>query len=188
MQALFSRRALVAGAAAFTAVRGAPVRAAGARSITIAIQYGYAYLPVVIADRMGFFARHLAVAGVPEVAMTIQKISGAPAINDALISGSVDIGAYGLPGMLIAAQRRMGRAATGRDEFCSIHGQGRVVESRAGPVAGCFLSAGLGTKRKLSGGGWRGRAAACRGPSPRNPSAKCPKVGSRPGMGPTGRS
>src|SRR6185503_2839668 len=108
MQALFSRRAVVAGAAAFAAARSAPVRAAGDKSVTIALQYGYAYLPVVMADRLGLFARHLAAAGASEVPVKIQKISGAPAINDALISGSVDIGAYGLPGMLIAAEKTRG--------------------------------------------------------------------------------
>ncbi|POR48316.1 ABC transporter substrate-binding protein [Bosea psychrotolerans] len=110
MQALFSRRAVLAGAAAATALSAAPrrLRAAEAATITMAIQYGYAYLPVTVAEKLGLFAKQGAAAGLPGLTVKIQKISGAPAINDALISGSVDIGAYGLPGMLIAAEKTRG--------------------------------------------------------------------------------
>ncbi len=82
--------------------------AAAAKPVTIAIQYGYAYLPVVVAEKLGLFAKAAASAAVADRTFSIQKISGAPAINDALISGSVDIGAYGLPGMLIAAEKTRG--------------------------------------------------------------------------------
>ncbi|WP_171070435.1 ABC transporter substrate-binding protein [Methylobacterium terricola] len=82
--------------------------AADTKPVTIAIQYGYAYLPVVVAEKLGFFERQLAAAGASGRTVAIQKISGAPAINDALISGTVDIGAYGLPGMLIAAEKTRG--------------------------------------------------------------------------------
>jgi ABC-type nitrate/sulfonate/bicarbonate transport system substrate-binding protein len=110
MQALFSRRAVLAGAAATTALSAAPgrLRAAEAATVTMAIQYGYAYLPVTVADKLGLFAKQASVAGLPGLTVKIQKISGAPAINDALISGSIDIGAYGLPGMLIAAEKTRG--------------------------------------------------------------------------------
>ncbi len=110
MQALFSRRAVLAGAAAatITTLAKGRARAAEAATVTMAIQYGYAYLPVTIADKLGLFAKQGAAAGLPNLTVKIQKISGAPAINDALISGTIDIGAYGLPGMLIAAEKTRG--------------------------------------------------------------------------------
>lgn len=110
MQALFSRRAVLAGAAATTTLGLSPrrARAAEAATVSMAIQYGYAYLPVTVAEKLGLFAKQGAAAGLPNLSVKIQKISGAPAINDALISGSIDIGAYGLPGMLIAAEKTRG--------------------------------------------------------------------------------
>ncbi|SCY74626.1 ABC transporter substrate-binding protein [Rhizobium sp. NFACC06-2] len=78
--------------------------AADDKPISIAVQYGYAYLPVIVAEQKGYFAEQLKAKGFSGK-VEIKKISGAPAINDALISGTVDIGAYGLSGMLIAAEK-----------------------------------------------------------------------------------
>lgn len=96
MPTFIERRALLAGGAALAAC---PARAA--ETVTIAIQYGIGYLPVMIAGRLELFARHAGIA----VPVVLTRMSGATAINDALISGSIDIGAYGLPGMLIAREK-----------------------------------------------------------------------------------
>ena len=66
--------------------------------VTLAIQYGYAYLPVTVADKLGMFRQQAKAHGHPDADFEIKRISGAPAINDALISGNVDIGGYGLSG------------------------------------------------------------------------------------------
>lgn len=105
MQQKLSRRRLVMGLALAGALGFAhPSSAAEEKPISIAIQYGYAYLPVIVAEQKGYFAKQLEAKGI-HAKIDIKKISGAPAINDALISGTVDIGAYGLPGMLIAAEK-----------------------------------------------------------------------------------
>ncbi|MBW9071276.1 ABC transporter substrate-binding protein [Agrobacterium pusense] len=106
MQQKLHRRAALAAIAALSIFTVSPKvsSAAQEKPISIAIQYGYAYLPVVVADQKGFFSKQLAARGI-DTSVEIKKISGAPAINDALISGTVDIGAYGLPGMLIAAEK-----------------------------------------------------------------------------------
>jgi NitT/TauT family transport system substrate-binding protein len=106
MQQKLRRRTALAAIAALSAFAISPTisRAAEEKPISIAIQYGYAYLPVVVAEQKGFFSKQLAAKGI-KTSVEIKKISGAPAINDALISGTIDIGAYGLPGMLIAAEK-----------------------------------------------------------------------------------
>ncbi|WP_337269893.1 ABC transporter substrate-binding protein [Oryzifoliimicrobium ureilyticus] len=106
MQQKLRRRAAIAAIAALSVFTVSPTvsSAAEEKPISIAIQYGYAYLPVVVADQKGFFSKQLAAKRIT-TAVQIKKISGAPAINDALISGTIDIGAYGLPGMLIAAEK-----------------------------------------------------------------------------------
>lgn len=73
--------------------------------VTLAIQYGYAYLPVTVADKLGLFRQQAQAHGQPQASFEIKRISGAPAINDALISGNVDIGGYGLSGTLIAWEK-----------------------------------------------------------------------------------
>jgi NitT/TauT family transport system substrate-binding protein len=106
MQQKLHRRAALAAIAALSIFTISPKvsSAAQEKPISIAIQYGYAYLPVVVADQKGFFSKQFAAKGI-NTSVEIKKISGAPAINDALISGTIDIGAYGLPGMLIAAEK-----------------------------------------------------------------------------------
>lgn len=102
------RRAILTSAAMlpWRQVRALAADAAAgpAASVTIAIQYGIGYLPVMVADKLGLFARPA--AGAP-LSVTLTRMSGATAINDALISGSIDVGAYGLPGMLIAREKTL---------------------------------------------------------------------------------
>ncbi|WP_426153157.1 ABC transporter substrate-binding protein [Pseudomonas sp. DC3000-4b1] len=82
-----------------------PVAKAEQSKVTLAIQYGYAYLPVTVADKLGLFQKQAAAHGEKDTTFEIKRISGAPAINDALISGNVDIGGYGLSGTLIAWEK-----------------------------------------------------------------------------------
>lgn len=59
MQAVFSRRAVLAGAAAAAAMMLPSGRSLAAEPVTVtmAIQYGYAYLPVTVAEKLGLFAK-----------------------------------------------------------------------------------------------------------------------------------
>ncbi|PVZ20528.1 MULTISPECIES: ABC transporter substrate-binding protein [unclassified Pseudomonas] len=82
-----------------------PTAHAEQAKVTIAIQYGYAYLPVTVAEKQGLFRKHASALGEPDAAFEIKRISGAAAINDALISANVDIGGYGLYGTLTAWQK-----------------------------------------------------------------------------------
>jgi len=103
-----SRRALLLAASLSLPALGRSARAEPA-PVRIAVQFGYAYLPITLADKRGLFGKHLAAAGLPATPFAVQRINGATAINDALISGNVEIGAYGLPGMLIAWEKTRGR-------------------------------------------------------------------------------
>jgi NitT/TauT family transport system substrate-binding protein len=80
---------------------GAPARAEVAE-VRVGIQFGLVYLPVTVALARGFFAEEAKKAGIPEFKVSINRFSGSPAVNDALFSRSVDLGALGTPGLLIA--------------------------------------------------------------------------------------
>jgi NitT/TauT family transport system substrate-binding protein len=79
--------------------------------VRIGVQFGLVYLPVTIADTQGFFAQEASRAGLSEFKVNISRFSGTPAINDALFSGSVDLGTLGVPGLLIAWDKTRGNLA-----------------------------------------------------------------------------
>jgi NitT/TauT family transport system substrate-binding protein len=86
---------------------GSTVRAE-TNELRIGIQFGLVYLPVSVAKAKGFFAEEAEKTGLGPLKITINRFSGSPAINDAVLSGSVDVGAYGSPGLLIAWDKTKG--------------------------------------------------------------------------------
>ncbi|MGV7213738.1 ABC transporter substrate-binding protein [Bradyrhizobium sp. UFLA05-112] len=80
-------------------------RASAASIVTIAMQNGIGYLPIIVADALGLFDKNVAAQGAVGTKVAIKKLSGAPAINDSLLSGSIEIGAYGAPGLLVAWEK-----------------------------------------------------------------------------------
>ena len=110
---------LIAGCALFVA---APARAE-VSEVRIGIQYGLIYLPVVVADSQGYFAEEARKAGLPDLKITLQRFSGSPAVTDAVLSGNIDVGAFGTPGLLIAWEKTKGHldvaglAALGANAF-----------------------------------------------------------------------
>jgi NitT/TauT family transport system substrate-binding protein len=67
----------------------------------IGIGFGIGFLPMFIADELDLVEKHAAAAGL-NVKATYQRFSGSAAMQDAVLSGSVDMGVYGVPAVLIA--------------------------------------------------------------------------------------
>lgn len=88
---------------------GAASARAEVPEVRIAIQFGLVYLPVAVAESEGYFASEAKKAGLSDLRVSVQRFSGSPAVNDALLSGNVDVGAYGVPGLLIAWDKTKGR-------------------------------------------------------------------------------
>jgi NitT/TauT family transport system substrate-binding protein len=104
MTDLTRRQALVlAGAAAASAYGGAmPALAQAKKNVTIAIQFGTSHLATTVADKLALFAKHAKENGIGDTTFAVQRVSGSPAINDGIFSGTLDVGAYG-PTALLAA-------------------------------------------------------------------------------------
>lgn len=85
-----------------------PARSETAK-VRIGLQYGLVYLPIMIAHSEGYFAKNAQSLGVPDLDVSLNRFSGSTAINEALLSNSVDMGAFGLPGLLIAWEKTRGR-------------------------------------------------------------------------------
>jgi NitT/TauT family transport system substrate-binding protein len=88
-----------------TVVAAAALLAAGPAlaqtPVKIGIGFGVGFLPMFIADEMKLVEKHAKAAGV-DVTANYQRFSGSAAMQDAILSGAVDMGVYGVPALLIA--------------------------------------------------------------------------------------
>ena len=100
---------MVLCAAALTA---APVEHAAAqqeaKELRIAIQFGIGYLPLLVAEERGLIEQQLAREGIAGTKITISRLSGGPALSDAMLSRSIDLAVYGTGGFLVAWDKTRG--------------------------------------------------------------------------------
>jgi NitT/TauT family transport system substrate-binding protein len=67
--------------------------------VTIAQQFGVAFLPLMLMERDGLIEKHAKAAGI-EVKTNWQKVAGPSVINDGLLSGTVHFGTVGAPSLI----------------------------------------------------------------------------------------
>src|SRR5260221_11583107 len=101
----------LAAALLVLATVGDRVAAAETGEIRIGLQYGFIYLPITVADVEGLVDKRARALGLPGMKVTLNRFSGSAAVNEALVSDSIDFGAYGLPGLLIAWEKTRGKLA-----------------------------------------------------------------------------
>jgi NitT/TauT family transport system substrate-binding protein len=104
MHSIFSR--LAAALLLPAIVAAAPAHAEG--KIRIAEQYGVVYLLLNVAQDQKLIEKHGKKYGVP-ITVEWVKLSGGAAVNDALLSGSIDIAGAGLGPLLTVWDRTAGR-------------------------------------------------------------------------------
>ena len=76
--------------------------------LRIGVQYGLAYLPFYVGERDNLFEQAFAAHGLSGVQMDLVRFSGPPALNEALLSGHVDMAIYGTPALVITWDRTRG--------------------------------------------------------------------------------
>src|SRR3954465_1374115 len=72
-----------------------------ATPLRIGIGFGIGFLPTFILEQQKLIEKHAKAAGL-DVESAYQRFSGSGAMQDAILSGSVDLGVYGVPALLIA--------------------------------------------------------------------------------------
>nr|WP_145552478.1 ABC transporter substrate-binding protein [Variovorax boronicumulans] len=102
------RRTLAAGAALAAALALSTGAAQAEGKIRIAQQFGIAYLLLDVARDQQLIEKHGKALG-QEVAVEWASISGATAMNEALLAGSLDVVSAGVPPMLTLWDRTKGR-------------------------------------------------------------------------------
>jgi NitT/TauT family transport system substrate-binding protein len=86
-------------AAALMLVATATAPRAEMSEVTIAQQFGVAFLPLMLMERDGLIEKHAKAAGI-EVKTNWQKVAGPSVINDGLLSGTVHFGTVGAPSLI----------------------------------------------------------------------------------------
>lgn len=110
MAAIGARRVLAGCVLAILAVAGRPV-SAETDELRVGTQYGLIYLPIQIAADEGFVDKRARALGLGSMKVTVQRFSGSTAVNEALLSDSIDFGALGLPGLLIISEKTRDKLA-----------------------------------------------------------------------------
>ena len=68
--------------------------------IRLAQQFSIGYLQLNVMEHQKLIEKHAKLLGIPEVKVSWLKFNGPAAINDALLSGTLDIASGGVPGLL----------------------------------------------------------------------------------------
>src|SRR5882757_5973552 len=92
------RKAIVSAIALFglTAVAAAQVP-----EIKLAQQFSMGYLQLNVMEHQKLIEKHAKLLGIPEVKVSWHTFNGPAAVNDALLSGNIDIASGGVPGLLV---------------------------------------------------------------------------------------
>jgi NitT/TauT family transport system substrate-binding protein len=78
--------------------------------VRFAQQFSMGYLQFNVMKHQGLLARHVAAVGLPPVSVSWVTFSGPDMMNDALLSGSIDIASGGMPGLLTIWAKTRGTA------------------------------------------------------------------------------
>lgn len=102
------RNALLAGLVAL----GLPLAAAPARAevteVRLAQQFAFTYLHLNVIKHQKLIEKHAAALGVPNLKVTLNVFNGPDAMNDAILSGAVDLVCGGVPALLYIWDRTKG--------------------------------------------------------------------------------
>src|SRR5450759_3790614 len=88
----------IAGFAAFVGLLSAA--SAEVPEIRLAQQFSIGYLQLNVMEHQQLIEKHAKRLGIPEVKVSWLKLNGPAAVNDALLSGTLDIASGGVPGLL----------------------------------------------------------------------------------------
>lgn len=69
--------------------------------IKLAKQFSMGYLQLNVIEQQKLIEKHAKLLGIPEVKVSWHLFNGPAAVNDALLSGNIDIASGGVPGLLV---------------------------------------------------------------------------------------
>lgn len=110
MKGIGSVKKLMVGMAVLTAAFMSHIVPAQAevREIRLAKQYGLGYLPLIIMEEQHLIEKHAKAAGLGDVKVVWATLGGGGAVNDALLSGSVDYISSGVAPLIVLWDKSKG--------------------------------------------------------------------------------
>jgi NitT/TauT family transport system substrate-binding protein len=78
------------------------------REVRLAKQYGLGYLPLIIMEEQRLIEKHAKTAGLGDIKVTWTTLGGGSAMNDALLSGSVDYISSGVAPLIVLWDKSKG--------------------------------------------------------------------------------
>lgn len=69
--------------------------------VKLAKQYGVLYIPLVVMEQQKLVEKHAAALGIPGLKVEYKQLGGGAAMNDALLSGTINFVSTGAPSLLI---------------------------------------------------------------------------------------
>jgi NitT/TauT family transport system substrate-binding protein len=103
-----SRNISAAAVAVLAALAATPPAAAQTPEIRLARQFSMGYLQFNVMEHQQLIEKHAAALGLPQVKVTWLTFNGPAAVNDALLSGALDIAAGGAPGLILLWSKTKG--------------------------------------------------------------------------------
>jgi len=103
--------------------------AAAQQEIRLARQYSMGYLQLNVMEHQKLIEKQAAALGVPDLKVSWITLNGPAAVNDALISGSIDVATGGVPGLLVLWSRTKGTPQEVRG-ICALSSQPFLLNSR----------------------------------------------------------
>src|SRR4051794_8002115 len=100
-------RPLIAALVLALALAAGPARAD--TKVRIAEQFGLSYLPLHVAIANRLIERHAAALGLPDATVEVAKLGSGAAVNDAIISGNIDVAMAGVTVVLTLRDKTLGR-------------------------------------------------------------------------------
>lgn len=98
---------LIALAAALTAVQIHPARAE-VQELRLARQYGISHLQMALLEELKLIEKHAAAGGLPNMKVSWRRFSDGPGMNEALLSGNIDIANGGLTALIVLFDKSRG--------------------------------------------------------------------------------
>jgi NitT/TauT family transport system substrate-binding protein len=105
MQATSFLRFVVGASALFCLL---PPASAEVTEIRLARQFSMGYLQLNVMEHQKLIEKHAKALGIPDVKVSWFTFNGPTAVNEALISGNIDVGSGGVPGLLTLWARSKG--------------------------------------------------------------------------------
>ncbi len=102
--------------------------------IRLARQYSMGYLQFNVMEHEDLIEKHAKALGLPEVKVSWLTFNGPTAVNEALISGAIDIASGGTPGLLVLWARTKGTAGEVRG-ISALSSQPFLLNTRKAEIA-----------------------------------------------------